>query len=761
MSYAVAVRALCEFTAKEGDLDLRFTPAPTAAEGMAGHATVVARRGAGYVAELPLSGEYPGLLVAGRADGYDPQLHVLEEIKTHRGDVARIPQNHRLLHWAQVKVYGWLLCQQLDCAEIDLAVVYFNVVSQKETVFRERFAANELRVFFELQCSRFVTWAEQESAHRVARDASLERLRFPHPEFRQGQRALAEAVYRAARDGRTLMAQATTGIGKTLGTLFPQLKAFPGQRLDRLFFLTAKTPGRKLALDALATLRAQEEAMPLRVLEHVARDKACEHPDKACHGESCPLAKGFYDRLPAARQAALTRGWLTQAEVRAVALEYQVCPYYLSQELCRWSDVVVGDYNYYFDMTALLYGLTVLNGWRVTLLVDEAHNLIERARGMYSAELDQFEFNALRKIAPTALKGVLERVGRHWNQLHADQQVPYQIYPLVPDLFIATLQKAVSAITDHLTDQPTGNDAGLLRFYLDAMLFCRLAEAYGPHSLFDITRHPGSGKRPLSTLCLRNVVPAPFLEGRFAAAHSTTLFSATLNPAHYYADLLGLPEDNQWLEVDSPFTAEQLRVHAVSNLSTRYQHRDASLAPISALMARQFGARPGNYLAFFSSYAYLQQALEHFCAAHPQVPVWVQSRSMNEAERQDFLDRFREGSRGIGFAVLGGAFGEGIDLPGERLIGAFIATLGLPQVNPINEEVKSRMQTLFGGSGYDYAYLFPGLQKVVQAAGRVIRTTSDRGVVYLLDDRFTQSTTRRLLPGWWQVERLRLPGEPG
>ena len=407
MSYRIAVRALCEFTAKAGDLDLRFTPAPTAQEGMAGHATVVSRRGAHYLAELSLSGEYQNLQVRGRADGYDPLANLLEEIKTHRGDVSRIPDNHRQLHWAQVKVYGWLLCAAQELDEIDLAVVYFNVITQKESSVQERYRASELRTFFELQCNRFIAWAEQEQAHRQARDLALQNLRFPHAQFRSGQRQLAEAVYRAARDGHCLMAQATTGIGKTLGTLFPQLKAFAEQKLDRLFFLTAKTPGRRLALDALATLRGQETAMPLRVLEHVAREKACEHPDKACHGESCPLAKGFYDRLPAARLAALQRGWLDQSSVREVALAHQVCPYYLSQELCRWSDVVVADYNYYFDMSALLYSLTLVNDWRVTVLVDEAHNLIERGRKMYTAELDQAAFNSMRRGAPKSLKGCL------------------------------------------------------------------------------------------------------------------------------------------------------------------------------------------------------------------------------------------------------------------------------------------------------------------------------------------------------------------
>ena len=755
MSYRVAVRALCEFTAKQGDLDLRFTPSPTAQEGMAGHATVVARRGAHYLAELPLEGSFRTLLVRGRADGYDPEQNLLEEIKTHRGDISRIPDNHRQLHWAQARVYGWLLCQSRGLDEIELAVVYFNVLTQKESVFREPYSAEQLRLFFEALCQRFIAWAEQEQVHRQRRDDALQGLSFPHAEFRHGQRQLATAVYRAARDGHHLMAQATTGIGKTLGTLFPQLKAFAEQKLDRLFFLTAKTPGRQLALHALQTLRGQEQALPIRILEHVARDKACEHPDKACHGDSCPLAKGFYDRLPAARQAAVDCLWLDQSAVRDIARQHQVCPYYLSQELTRWADVVVCDYNYYFDMSALLYGLTLLNEWRVTVLVDEAHNLIERARKMYSAELDQRRFEAMRLAAPKGLNGVFERISRHWKQLHKEQREDYQTYPQPPDLLLLALQKAVSAITDHLTDQPTGNDGELLQFYLDAMAFCRLAESFGNHSLFDISRQPALRGRSHSLLCLRNIVPAPFLAPRFDDSHSTTLFSATLSPAHYYADLLGLPEDTPWLDVESPFSAQQLQVQTTGNLSTRYQHREQSLAPIVALMARQFAARPGNYLAFFSSYAYLQQVLELFDHEHPDIPRWVQARQMDEAERLQFLERFQAGGQGIGFAVLGGAFGEGIDLPGERLIGAFIATLGLPQVNPVNEQIKQRMGAMFANA-YDYTYLYPGLQKVVQAAGRVIRTPQDQGVVYLMDDRFDQPQVRALLPGWWQVQRIRV-----
>ncbi|WP_213574405.1 ATP-dependent DNA helicase [Stutzerimonas kunmingensis] len=753
MSYRVAVRALCEFTAKVGDLDLRFTPSPTALEGIAGHAQVTARRGEGYEREVALEGQYGKLMVRGRADGYDPARNRLEEIKTFRGDLERQPANHRQLHWAQARIYGWLLCQTRQLDEVELALVYFDVASHKETQFVERHAAAQLRAFFETQCQAFLDWAAQEMAHRAARDQALSALRFPHDEFRTGQRQLAEAVYKAACTGTTLMAQAPTGIGKTLGTLFPQLKAFPGQQLDKLFFLAAKTSGRRLALDALQTLQ-RNGAGDLRVLELIARDKACEHPDKACHGESCPLAKGFYDRLPAARAAALQHSMLDQAALREVALAHQVCPYYLSQELARWADAVVGDYNYYFDISALLYGLTLNNDWRISVLVDEAHNLLERARGMYSAELDQRVFAGLGGKAPAPLKRPLGRVQRCWNDLHREQLANYQVQPELPLKLLGALQQAVSAVTDYLREQPGGLDTELQRAYFDAMHFCRIAELFGEHSLFDISLLPatGRGKTKRSMLCLRNVVPAPFLAPRLEQARSTVLFSATLNPRRFHADMLGLPTGSAWIEVESPFQADQLRVCLAEHVSTRYQHRQASLGAVVELIAQQYRERAGNYLAFFSSFDYLQQVTALLREQYPDVPFWEQTRGMQEAARSAFLDRFTEHSKGVGFAVLGGAFAEGIDLPGNRLIGAFIATLGLPQVNPVNEQFKARLEQLFGrGLGYDYTYLYPGLQKVVQAAGRVIRTQSDEGVVHLIDDRFGRSQIRRLLPSWWQL----------
>ena len=751
VSYVVAVRELCEFSAREGDLDLRFSPSPSALEGIAGHARVQASRGAGYQAEVPLQGEFGALLVRGRADGYDPGRRRLEEIKTHRGDLARMPANQRQLHWAQLKVYGCLLARELKLDEVELALVYFEVASHKQTLLLQRCSAEQLEAFFAGHCSRFLAWAGQELAHRALRDQALTALQFPHPSFRKGQRTLAEAVYKAASTGHDLLAQAPTGIGKTLGTLFPMLKAFAPQKLDKLFFLAAKTPGRQLALDALQVLDASNPGLPLRVLELTARDKACEHPERACNGDSCPLAKGFYDRLPAARQAAARHCRLDRQDLRRIALEHSVCPYYLAQEMARWSDLVVGDYNYYFDQGALLHGLAQANQWQVAVLVDEAHNLVQRARRMYSAELDPQQLRDARRVAPPGLKPLLTRVARHWRALHAGQTQTYVVRNELPASLLSTLQELSSACNELFAQSHNPPEPALRDLHFAALQFCRLAESFGEHSLFDISLDADSRSKPQARLCLRNLVPAPFLAPRFELARSSVLFSATLSPREYIRDLLGLAAHTPWVDVESPFQAAQLQVHIARHISTRYADRAASLEPMVELMNSQYRQRPGNYLAFFSSFDYLQQAAQRLAARHPQLPIWLQSRRMDEAARAGFLARFVEDGKGIGFAVLGGAFAEGIDLPGERLIGAFIATLGLPQLNPVNEQMRERMGRLFG-AGYEYTYLYPGLQKVVQAAGRVIRTTADRGCIQLIDDRFAQPQIRQLLPQWWQVD---------
>jgi Rad3-related DNA helicase len=378
--------------------------------------------------------------------------------------------------------------------------------------------------------------------------------------------------------------------------------------------------------------------------------------------------------------------------------------------------------------------------------------MIERARAMYTAELRPSSLRAVKRTAPVAVAKRLDKVQRSMRALIKAQEKPYQAYEECPDGLLFALQQAAAAIAEHLAESPAEVDGALQQFYFEALGFTRLAESFGTHSLFDVTLSEGgrgaAGKD--AVLCIRNLIPAPFLAPRFSAARSVALFSATLSPQPFYQDALGLPENTAWIDVESPFAAEQLAVKVVNSISTRYPDRQRSVAPIARLIARQYEAQPGNYLAFFSSYDYLQMVVAEFTAQYAQIPCWQQARNMSEAERTVFLERFVPGGAGVGFCVLGGSFAEGIDLPGDRLVGAFIATLGLPQVNPINEQLKERMGQAFG-AGYDYTYLFPGIRKVVQAAGRVIRTREDKGVVYLIDDRFDQTAVRRLLPAWWHV----------
>jgi DNA excision repair protein ERCC-2 len=758
--YSVSVRNLCEFAAKVGDLDLRFTPSPSAQQGREGHVMVASRRAPGHEAEVTLTGMYGSdtpLRVSGRADGYDPATNVLEEIKTFRGSVSAIAPNHRALHWAQLKVYGWLMCQSRSLPSTTLSLVYFDVVEQTEHPLNEDWSAPDLEAFFNTLCACFLVWAQSEQAHRRARDAALQALEFPQLPFRPGQRDLAGGVYRACVQSRTLLVQAPTGIGKTIGTIFPALRAMPERGIDKLFFLTAKTPGRQVALQALHTVRGAHVGLPLRILELVAKDKSCEHKDKACHGHSCPLANGFYDRLPQARRAAAQQGWLDQASLRTVALEHAVCPYYLGHEMVRWADVVVGDYNYYFDRSAMLYALTTGNAWRISVLVDEAHNLYSRACSMYSADLARGETVAVRADLPNLLRKPADEVLNQWDLLVAATQrnepaTPWSLLNEVPEAWLRSLQRFNSAVGEYLNEHAADTQGAWLSFFFKTLAFATLAEEFGEYSLCELDVAISTEEKALpagdeGTLALRNIVPAHFIRTRLEAADSLVLFSATLNPADYYINLLGLADTTQAMDVPCPFDPAQLTV-SVHALSTRRDDRLATLDALVDTMAQQYAQLSGNYLAFFSSFDYLELALARLQARHPSLPVWAQQRQMGEAARHVFLQQFDVRGQGIGFAVLGGVFGEGVDLPGKRLIGAFIATLGLPQFDALNKAICERMQAMFG-RGYDYTYLFPGMQKVVQAAGRVIRTQTDTGAVLLLDDRYRQSRYRDLLPSWW------------
>jgi DNA excision repair protein ERCC-2 len=445
---------------------------------------------------------------------------------------------------------------------------------------------------------------------------------------------------------------------------------------------------------------------------------------------------------------------------RQVALRHGICPYYLGQELVRWADVLVGDVHHLFDSRGLLWGLLQALDWKLAVLVDEAHNLVERTRRMYSAELRTGPLRAAAEAAPAAVRGALEALSQVTDDLVADAAAPYQVLDAAPDAFVQALQTTVAALAGHFNQHPL-SVGPLLGVHFELQRFLRLIDALSEHSLFDVQTCPGAprGDEPDAdaaahgrdaALGVRNVAPACFLRQRFAALHSITLFSATLSPPQYAMQLLGLPENTAWIDVPPAFAPEHLQVRVADGLSTRFAHRDGSLERLVALITQQFDAHPGNYLAFFSSFDYLDKAAGLLATLRPDLPQWRQQRRMGGGARADFLARFRPQGRGIGFAVLGGVFAEGVDLPGSLLIGAFIATLGLPPVSVAQDHIQARLDKLFG-AGHGYADLVPAMQRVVQAAGRVLRTPDDRGWLWLLDDRFRRPDITALLPPWWRV----------
>ncbi|HAX10407.1 MAG TPA: ATP-dependent DNA helicase, partial [Marinobacter hydrocarbonoclasticus] len=474
---------MCEFAARHGDLDFRYTPAPSSEEGIAGHQAIQAKRGYGYKSEYSLTGKVLGMQLSGRADGYHPHKNRLEEIKTHRGDVSRIRPHQRALHRAQLRAYGALLCRQENRKNVELALVYYDTGRDKETVLTETATAGELWQELETLCGLYKAWAEQEEHHRELRDALLAKLRFPFPDFRPRQRQLAETVYKNSVKTGTLLLEAPTGLGKTLGTLFPALMAMPAAKQDRLYYLTCRNTARQLALDAVDKLRhAQDELQPwpLRTLELVSKDDACEHPDKACHGESCPLAKGFFDRLPDARaEAVQSKEPLNQENLAKIAADHDICPYFLAQEMARWCDLIIGDVNRLFDQSALLHGLIRQNNWQASVLVDEAHNLVDRARGMYSVQLEQQRLLKLKKTAPKPVKAALDRTARAWQALirdHGEQAQPVFLATL-PAQLLGALQAMVSVITDYLADNPP--DLALQEVMFESVAFMKLADSFG------------------------------------------------------------------------------------------------------------------------------------------------------------------------------------------------------------------------------------------------------------------------------------------
>ena len=809
----LSVRELVEFLLRTGSIDSRFTGFDRANEGARIHRRLQKAAGEGYAAEVFLTAERTmegiGFTIEGRADGIftdEDGTVVIDEIKTTAAPTDAITEDMNPCHWAQGMVYGAICAEQRELEALDVRLTYYQIDTDEIIRYTRHFSAAELDAFLNDLLRQYLPWARRQLDWVESRNRSLGALQFPFPAYRPGQRALAGEIYRACAAGKAeqkggtrLFCQAPTGIGKTMSALFPALKAMGEGKGEKIFYLTARNTTQAAAEDALARLRAADPALSLRSVTLTAKEKACLCKDAegrpACLPEACPYANGYYERLKDALADLLDSAVpYDRAALTETARRHRVCPFELGLDLSEWCDVVIGDYNYLFDPVVHLKRFFDAAGdW--LFLIDEAHNLPDRARAMYSAQFAKSSLTEAKRAlgkGKSSLKTALSKADKVFlaarkacaqaaprtgaepagetepaqisllpAEAAPDFALPQSLYARDGTVFLqqlpAALPAALRAVHTPLQDWLEQNPedpahAQLLELYFALQDIARAADRYDSHFVTQLTAR--GSELELHLLCLD---PAPFVDASLAAGRSAALFSATLTPPAFYRSVLGCA-DARAVALPSPFPPENLGLFCLPGISTRYRQREASVPAVADALAALAKGKTGNYLAFFPSYAYLQQVYEAFAARWPDIPTLVQQRSLDDAGRAEFLAQFapHPANTLLGFAVMGGIFGEGVDLVGDRLIGCAIVGVGLPQVNP-RQEMLRRYYEEQSGCGFDYAYRYPGMNKVLQAAGRVVRTPQDKGVVLLLDDRFAQPDTARLFPPHWQHIQY-LPG---
>lgn len=750
----VAVRDLAQFCYRGGDIDHRFTPSPTGVEGTLGHQQVYRRRPPSYQPEYSLvhrqliAGQ--NLLLRGRADGYDPEQNLLEEIKTCRVAFARIPPKLSQLHLAQARLYAAMLAKTLNLDRVAVRLTWFNIDSGEERALSQAYSRDELDEFLQVSLQRLVSWLTSLAERRLARDDSARALAFPHGRFRPGQREMAELVYKCLDQGGQLLLEAPTGIGKTAAVLFPALKALVTNKHEAVVFVTARTVGRRTAEQTLIEFR--ERGYRGGFLSLSAREDVCLSPGKACHGDDCPYARGYYDKLPAALTAAVDVAALNQEALMELGREHGVCPHQLAFDLVPWIDLVIADQHYVYGLTSSLASLSADDPRRWTVLLDEAHNLPGRARGMYRAELAKASLMTALKATSQPLRRGLEKVNRVLLALQKEDwdEAGFDSRKQVPAALSTALLQFCSQVAERLAEQPRllQQNPALRDFYFAVLQFQRVADIWGDEFRFEMAR--GTGRQGLSVV-LNCLDPARLLSERQRRHHAVVAFSATLSPPEWCRQSLGLGSRAVCSRQTSPFAASQLQVFLATDIDTRFRQRAASLASLVARLRLWLQREPGNCLVYFPSYRYLEDALNLLDASGGRPAerhCWVQSPRQGREARGELLDLLEQRRDVVAFCILGGIFGEGVDLPGDQLATVVVVGVGLPQFNRDAERQRAwhdQRQT----DGFAHVYLYPAMQKVDQALGRVIRRDSDRGRALLIDSRYNESSYRNLLPPWW------------
>ena len=766
----ISVRNLVEFIFRSGDIDNRIgkgAQKEAMQEGSRMHRKIQGRMGMEYRAEVPLKLEVPQeqyvLALEGRADGIITNVDgvTVDEIKCMYTDVTRF-EEPIFVHKAQAMCYAYIYALQNGLDQISVQLTYCDLDTEEICRFEEAFSFFWLERWFQDMMEAYRKWTDFQFAWRKIRQTSIQTLEFPFP-YREGQYKLVGDVYRTIHRKKILFIQAPTGTGKTISTLFPAIRAVGENLGDKIFYLTAKTITRTVAKDTCDLLKAKGYRGKVIVL--TAKEKMCPCEEMDCNPSNCLRAKGHYDRVnDAVYDLITTEEDFTRERMLAQAEKYQVCPFEMSLDASLYADIIICDYNYVFDPNVYLKRFfSEEEKGDYIFLVDEAHNLVERGREMYSAVLVKEEILTVKKLVrgkDRKLEAALEKCNRQMLEWKRECET-YMIYESI-GAFAFSLMRLMSLLDIFLQsrgEMPERKE--VTEFYLNLRhfmnMFERVDENYVLYSDFDETDR--------FCLHLYCVNPSVNLQECLERGKSTIFFSATLLPVNYYKNLLSSKKDNYAVYADSAFREEQRLLFIGRDVSSLYTRRTLGEFHRIALYIQQvLRAKKGNYLIFFPSYRFMEDVYEQFLAVNEQeADCMMQSGNMNEADREEFIQEFSNprGKSLAAFCVLGGIFSEGIDLKEDLLIGVLIVGTGLPQICNQREILKEYYQEE-NGQGFDYAYQYPGMNKVLQAAGRVIRTASDRGIIGLLDDRFLRSDYRQLFPREWsQYEVHTLDSLPG
>ncbi len=758
----ISVRDLVEFVYRSGDLDSRFAGMGKAIEGTRLHQKIQGLRkdeaaGSGeiYHKEISVSMRIcfrdNTFIISGRIDGLlqGSEGITLEEIKTTSGSLDIIGEETYPVHWAQVMCYAYMYASEQALKTVNIRLTYYNADSGEQKVFIKRAGIGELEKHFTEAVERYYDWAYAACEWIALRNSTIKNLGFPYDKYRKNQRKLAVAVYKTIAATKRIFIQAPTGTGKTISALFPAVKALGEGNTDKIFYLTAKTITRQAALDAIGKMKCK--GLRIKAIVLTAKDKICFKEESDCNPEYCEYAKEYYDKVNAVLKEVFEReDIITRELVEEYAGRYMVCPFELSLDLSYWADCIICDYNYVFDPRVNLRRFFAETERNYVLLIDEAHNLVDRAREMFSAELYKKPFLEIKRLMKIKAPLISKTANGINSALLKIRKKSGSKNCCMAKEELKELCQALRVFTSR-GEEWLGSNHGeqgyreVLELYFEAAAFLRIYEIFDERYTAYVEL-PGSDVK-LKLFCLDPSKLLGEITGRMKAS---IFYSATLTPLYYFKDILGGSEEDYNIRLDSPFEESNLSLTVAGNVSTRYTDREGSLSEIAEYIKTVVSARKGNYLIFFPSYKYMNEVFGLFTERYPEIGTILQQPAMQEEEKERFLQCFcRDNEKElVGFAVMGGIFSEGIDLEGERLIGAVIVGVGLPQVcferDIIMEFFKKK-----NNMGFEYAYMYPGMNKVMQAAGRVIRSESDRGVVLLIDERFCSSRYTGIFPREW------------